>query len=182
MLSRNSDLQKLVWSRVWMMPFTVINNSESCVELWLLSCSEQFHPAYARWKMQHPWSNISCLSVQKDYVFHSRQPTLKTFQKVDVGQSSGKGALFPARHTKALELLAVHRQGSLGRAHIHIGFVTLFFPSSLSPQNSICFDPMLLCMCDLGECMETWGLNFVGNTDLLFWHGKTPFTALLRFQ
>lgn len=111
-----------------------------------------------------------------------KQPTLKRFQKVDVGQSLEKGAPFPGGETKALELLTVHRQGGvLGkRSHSNSFCYFAFLTQFRSPNLHLLF-LMLLRMCDWGEC-ETWVLNFVGNTDLLFWCCKTLFTAPISFQ
>lgn len=115
-------------------------------------------------------------------IVRKKLPTLKKFRKVDVGQSSEKGALFPGRETKALELFAGHDQGSLGRAHTQSGFVTLLFPSSLGPQICICFYPRFYACVILVNVRETWVLNFVRNTDLLLWCCKTSFIAPLSFQ
>lgn len=46
-----TQTQSLVWSCAWNVPLATISSSESCTELRLLSCSEQFHVVYAQQKM-----------------------------------------------------------------------------------------------------------------------------------
>lgn len=75
-------------------------------------------------------SNISCSSVQGDCVLHSGQKAAQLENTSDSGWMLGralKKEFVSRQREEALELLAVHNQWSLGRAHVHIDFVSLLY-------------------------------------------------------
>lgn len=122
LLSAIANLARNCGSCLALNSFTRLRLSKRCSTLHLISLAAVCKRA-------------TCCLVRR------KRPTLKTFQKVDVWQSTEKGAPFPGRETKALALFAVPRQESLGRAHTQIICVTLLFPPSLGPQTCICFYP-----------------------------------------
>lgn len=111
-----------------------------------------------------------------------KQPTLKRFQKVDVGQSLEKGAPFPGRETKALELLTVHKQGGVFGKSSHSNLFCYFaFLTQFRAPNLHLLFLMLLCMCDWGECMWDLSSKFCGKHRPVTPVLQDPFYSTFKF-
>lgn len=123
--------------------------------------------------------------MQRDYVLHSRQKAAQLENTSEggwvMGRALRKELRFQAERGSTWAA-GCAQPVSLGRAHVHIGFVSLLLPSSLGPLTCICFYPYFSACVIWVNGYEAWILNFVGNTDLLLWCCKTPSTALLSFQ
>lgn len=157
--------QLLVWSCVWNMPLATISNSKSCTNCSCCHALSSFtwFMLSKRCSTLHLTSLAAVCKGTVYYIAGKKQPSLKTLQKVDGcwEELCGRSSVSRQRE-EAFELLAVHSEWSLGRAHVHIAFVSAF-PSSLSPLTCTCFYPYFsACVIWVNVC-ETWILNFVGN-------------------
>lgn len=106
----------------------------------------------------------------------------KTFQRVDVGQSSEKGPPFTGRVTKAFELLTVQRWGGVSGKSSHSHLCCHFaFPIQCRSPDLYLLLPMLLCMRDLGECMWDPSFKFCGKHRPVTLVLQDPFYSTFKF-
>ena len=110
-----------------------------------------------------------------------KQPTLKTFQKVDVGQSSEKGALFPGRDQSARCCSLCTARGLWEALTLRSISLLFFFHLRLRSPNLHLLLPMLLCMCDLGECRWDLSFKFCGKYKPVTLVLQDPFYSTSRF-
>lgn len=100
---------------------------------------------------------------------------------MDVGKSSEEGAEFPGRERKHLSCLLCTASG-LWEELMFTSVLFVYFTIQFRYPSLHLLLSILLCMCNLGECMWNLNFKFCGKHRLLLWCCKTPFTELLNFQ